>query len=171
MAFLRKWNYCLLNIIESEHNGWSIYWISILFKRYLLSVEPFDQLKQRWLLHKVCLVCTELPCSAITGGVCSGSLQANQKPQREKTKAYPLCMENYESAPCECSVGESWTLTGRLSSREITPIHTQKLHWDIDESSVLYLSISICCTWWNFNFHFLINPIIGQWDRHCRIYL
>lgn len=161
-------------IIVSKHNEWSAYWFYIPLKGCLTSSELFDHSKQRWLLQRVCLVCADMLCPAITGGVCSGSLQANQKsPWGTKPKAYPLCMGNNEKAPFKCSVGgtASWTLTGWLSSREITLIHTQKLHRDAEESSVLCLSISICYTWRNYNFHYPIDPVISREKNIARNFL
>lgn len=92
------------------------------------------------------------------------SSSESKSPWGTKPKAYPLCMGNNEKAPFKCSVGgrASWTLTAWLSSREITLIHTQELHGDAEESSVLCLSISICYTWRNYNFHYPIDPVVSR---------
>lgn len=66
-------------LIVSKHNEWSTYWFYIPLQGWPTSSELFDQSKQRWLLQRVCLVCADMLRLAITGGVCSGSPQANQK--------------------------------------------------------------------------------------------
>lgn len=96
------------------------------------------------------------------------SSSESNRPRGTKPKAYPLCMGNNEKAPFKCSVGgresgaSRTTVTAWLSSREITLICSQDLHRDAEESSALCPSISICCTWWNYNFHYLIDPIISR---------
>lgn len=92
------------------------------------------------------------------------SSSESKRPRGTKPKAYPLCMGNNEKAPYKCNVGgrASRTVTAWLSSREITLICSQDLHRDAEESSALWPSTSICCTWWNYNFHYLIDPIISQ---------
>lgn len=100
------------------------------------------------------------------------SSSESKRPGGTKPKAYPLCMGNNEKAPCKCKGGGGgveWGVRGRgrtvtawLRSREITLICSQDLHRDAEESSALCPSISICCTWWNYNFHYLIDPIISQ---------
>lgn len=92
------------------------------------------------------------------------SSSESKRPRGTKPKAYPLCMGNNEKAPSKCSVGgrASWTVTAWISSREITLIRSRDLHRDAEESSALCPSVSICCTWWNYNFHYIIHPVISQ---------
>lgn len=92
------------------------------------------------------------------------SSSESKRPRGTKPEAYPLCVGNNENAPSKCNGGgrARRTVTAWLSSREITLICSQDLHRDVEESSALCPAVSICCTWWNYNFHYLIDPIISQ---------
>lgn len=100
------------------------------------------------------------------------SSSESKSPRGTKPEAYPLCMGNKGESTLwvQWRGRANWTLTGLLCSREITQIYTKKLHWNIEESSVLWFTISICSTWWNGNFHYLIDSIISQRGRYCRTF-
>lgn len=158
---------------SSAQNDRSICCTYILFISSLTSFELFDQLKQRWLsaqsmfsLHRHAMPCHRWRCLFWL------SSSESKSPRGTKPETYPLCMGNKEESTVWMQWREraSWTLTGLLSSREITQIQAKKLHWNIEESSVLCSSISICSTWRNDNFHYLIDPIISQRERYYRIF-
>lgn len=79
-------------LIVSKHNERSTYWFYIPLQAWPTSSELFDQSKQRRLLQRVCLVGADMLRLAITGGVCSGSLQANQKGPEGQNQSLIRCV-------------------------------------------------------------------------------
>lgn len=98
----------IVKLQSQNFDDWSIYWTHILFIGSVISSELFDQLKQRWFLQKkVCLLCTDMLCPAISWGVCSDFLQVNQKNPEGKTQTFGHCVRGTkEKAPCNCNKGK-----------------------------------------------------------------
>lgn len=89
-----------------------LWWLVNLLNSYSIHRQCYifwaDQLKQRWFLQKkVCLLCTDMLCPAISWGVCSDFLQVNQKNPEGKTQKCGHCVRGTkEKAPCNCNKGK-----------------------------------------------------------------
>lgn len=96
----------------------------------------------------------------------------SKSPRGTKLEAYPLCMgEQGRKHPASAMEGESKLDTDGSTQLQGNHTDTYKeiaLKYRRISCSWLF-PISICSTWWNYNFHYLIDPIISRRGRYRRI--